>query len=191
MIASSLMLEKSFYGFCQDYSVVNSEITTNSRVTRLNGIAGFVQPQYSTEFSQSYFPYGYIEFVCHPNEVTIYDIIRLHKLFLTKDISTRLRPKIEFAWEHMNIEGEIQPAIAGSETLVVIGYSFPFFNRKTDEALIGLAAESLQQVYLQTNGDIGSKSRLMTILSHLGMSSIQIHEIAETDFFLIPNELQI
>ena len=65
-------------------------------------------------------------------------------------------PMLSFAWESFpvlgisNIINKAQEAIAKSDAIVVIGYSFPFFNRTIDKILISSACkEDKTKIYVQ------------------------------------------
>jgi hypothetical protein len=64
----------------------------------------------------------------------------------------RVRPTLNFAWENDNIQKKVlelaRVETRDTEILVVIGYSFPFFNRVTDRSLIRSMTE-LKTVYFQ------------------------------------------
>lgn len=65
----------------------------------------------------------------------------------------RLKPALSFAWEAEIFEKSIidkaARAVMNSTVLVVIGYSFPFFNREIDRKVIG-GMQSLRTVYFQS-----------------------------------------
>lgn len=69
--------------------------------------------------------------------------------------SGQFRPLITFAWENENISKQvIEEAIRAthdSKVLVIIGYSFPFFNREIDREIIR-SMTKLEKVYFQAPG---------------------------------------
>jgi len=55
---------------------------------------------------------------------------------------------IRYAWERLtDVKAELKTRLANTTHLVVIGYSFPVFNREVDRQI--LAAPNLKKVYLQ------------------------------------------
>lgn len=78
------------------------------------------------------------------------------------------KSSLSFAWEKdENTESFFSKLIASimkTDTLVVIGYSFPFFNRKTDSMILD-NMRGLKKIYVQdpNNGD-AIKSRIESIL---------------------------
>jgi hypothetical protein len=75
----------------------------------------------------------------------IHDVLALYN-YSGSDQVTAMR----FAWENENLDTykDIKRAIADTTELVVIGYTFPFFNREIDQLL--LKDLHLQKVYFQT-----------------------------------------
>ena len=96
---------------------------------------------------------------------------------------------LRFAWENEEdprlemIEG----ALENCEALVVIGYSFPFFNRRIDRRIIG-AMESLQRIYIQaptsSAQDIARTVRTMELPD---VCKVEVYE--NTTTFFLPPEL--
>ena len=61
---------------------------------------------------------------------------------------------LTFAWETAHMTGDserimkIKDSISDADILVVVGYTFPFFNRYVDKAFIG-AIKNLKKIYIQ------------------------------------------
>ncbi len=73
-----------------------------------------------------------------------------------------------------------------TEIVVVIGYSFPFFNRATDRPLFG-GMPSLRRVYVQ---DINSEAVVQSIQGVLPAGrKIEVIPIRECSQFYLPSEL--
>jgi len=72
----------------------------------------------------------------------------------------KLYPSLSFAWEDRNRIAlqQASDASAESEVLIIIGYSFPFFNRKIDRALLE-SMKKLRQVYIQVRAIDGAAVR--------------------------------
>jgi hypothetical protein len=62
------------------------------------------------------------------------------------------QPIMTFAWEDFNVEKGFFPnlckSISETEILIIIGYSFPFFNRKIDKYILD-AMINLKKIYVQ------------------------------------------
>lgn len=95
---------------------------------------------------------------------------------------------LTFAWEKNDPVNKVRNQIleeylTGTTILVVIGYSFPFFNRTTDNKIFELLKPKLQKVYFQ---DPYNDGQFLTERYNL---QIPIIHIKETDSFHIPYEL--
>lgn len=104
-------------------------------------------------------------------------------------------PGISFAWESINRTDRLQdPFLAGvnehiskTNVLVVIGYSFPFFNREVDRRLLVNMEENLEKVYIQDKNPDDVGERLEAALP-VGRD-VQIVLRTSVDQFYLPNEL--
>jgi len=99
---------------------------------------------------------------------------------------------LTFAWEsqkHQRFSTSLELSkaiIKGSEILVIIGYSFPFFNREIDREVINtLIQTGLRKIYYQDkfrDGDF--------LQTQFGLdNTIKIENIKKTDQLFIPIEL--
>ncbi|WP_149274687.1 hypothetical protein [Pareuzebyella sediminis] len=107
------------------------------------------------------------------------------------EISTNknILPGISFAWEgepetHSMFK-EIEESIKDSEILVIIGYSFPFFNRKIDKKIFGLM-KNLRKIYYQDLYAPSFQDRLKGIVNLPDKFPLLAYQ--ETDQFLLPYE---
>lgn len=98
---------------------------------------------------------------------------------------------LSFAWErNMSNEHDIvtlsQNETNDTDILIVIGYSFPYFNREIDREIIG-NMKNLSKVYFQAPDADNLKERFLSIRTDLPISSL----ITRFDLgqFLLPNEL--
>ncbi|MEW5800396.1 MAG: hypothetical protein AB1728_15480, partial [Bacteroidota bacterium] len=100
-----------------------------------------------------------------------------------------LLPTLQFAWEKSSLSQKtIETAkadIAKTEILVVIGYSFPFFNREVDKQL--LASMKPKKVYFQapTQEVKNYPSRYLAVSGH----KTEFIEIDDLSQFYLPAEL--
>jgi hypothetical protein len=98
-----------------------------------------------------------------------------------------LETLLSFAWEEdlENIlDSSVLPKIEPAEILVVIGYSFPFFNREIDRRIIN-AMPNLKTIYFQDKYPINIIDRFQSI------STKKIRKIpySDTEQFCLPPEL--
>ena len=100
-----------------------------------------------------------------------------------------LYPTLSFAWEGEEKEdGVIQlatKAINNTDVLVVIGYSFRFFNREIDKKLI-VEMPSLKKVYFQSPDPHNLSA---TFAALIGERKVELVERLNYKQFLLPNEL--
>jgi hypothetical protein len=102
---------------------------------------------------------------------------------------------LSFSWEHEPVLEEIRSNASTiaerTHVLVVIGYSFPTFNRKMDRVFIEglMKGEQLQKIYVQvTEKDFVSvKSRLSALLPKNHNAEIEF--VPQLDEFYVPYEL--
>lgn len=97
---------------------------------------------------------------------------------------------ISFAWEDKREENSIVKqsieATKNTEVLIVIGYSFPFFNREVDRKIIK-SMTKLKKVYFQAPDADNIKERFLSV-----RDDIQYKELisrVNIDQFLLPDEL--
>jgi hypothetical protein len=106
-------------------------------------------------------------------------------------IGKNFNPALSFAWENdpdiFLINDVAFRASEGTEVLVIIGYSFPDFNRQIDLDI--LRNLPLKRVYFQSPKPENIMTRFLTIRDDLKPE--QMIPWSETDQFLIPKELII
>lgn len=102
--------------------------------------------------------------------------------------------KLSFAWEDdseknkqywLNLEGNTQDAVS----LVVIGYTFPFFNRNIDRTLFD-AMKNLRTIYIQDPNAENLIQNIRPVLSDYH-SQTKIIPLTNVDQFYLPAELSI
>lgn len=101
----------------------------------------------------------------------------------------KLLSGLSFAWERYKTqEHEIvfyaQNETKDTEVLVVIGYSFPYFNREIDREIIG-SMDSLKKVYFQAPNADKLSERFLSIRTDIKTLLPRF----DLDQFLLPNEL--
>jgi hypothetical protein len=193
--------EKAYSGFSDQYDLVESQIAIRVMtkfdeghlpkdhfvIVKLNGTTGFFDGNkhyyYLRDLSASF------DLKTMNNVVSAYADLR-------SDPEKKLFPLLSFAWEkHEPSENSIaDKAIACSgdtEILVVIGYSFPFFNREVDRKIIG-AMPNLRKVYFQDLEPEKIKTRFQAVLGKDPEGKIPYPELVaypEVKDFLLPDEL--
>lgn len=151
-------LEKSFKEFCRDPGFVYQGITNSKNIARLNGVCGVPDRKDMRDLCYSEFSESYVE--------------RVLSLFEGQMKESRaVLPSISFAWEKKNgLEEEVIKKIRGTTTLVVIGYSFQYFNRDVDEILLLSMVDigGLEKIFIQVaESEQGTvQERLLTLFDN-------------------------
>lgn len=100
-----------------------------------------------------------------------------------------IRMDISFAWERSNT---LIPMLKNSfkevETLIIIGYSFPFFNREIDFELIN-SMTNLKRIYIQSPEADNVYERINSIMPEFYMRNINVHKIFDLEQFHLPWEI--
>ena len=101
-----------------------------------------------------------------------------------------LRSAISFAWEDQGISpyviNEAISKTSDATILVVIGYSFPFFNRIVDRKILKMP--QLRKIYFQAPSE-GMNSVAQSFKSIREYPLEGIEKITETEQFFLPPEL--
>jgi hypothetical protein len=107
---------------------------------------------------------------------------------------TDLVTNLSFAWENdnnigNNIVEKAKDISADTETLIVIGYSFPYFNREIDKDIL-TSMQYLERIYIQDVNPNPIITRLKTFkLKEILRRDIEVIPWTDIDQFLIPDEL--
>jgi hypothetical protein len=104
-------------------------------------------------------------------------------------IKNKLVPSLSFAWEDYNygkhiVEKAIEFA-KQTEILVIIGYSFPFFNRLVDRDIIN-SMSNLKKIYFQAPDAELLKERFLAIRDNIKDENLILRKDIEQ--FAFPNE---
>jgi hypothetical protein len=123
---------------------------------------------------------------------SIFEICSSYCLF--KKQPNKFEHGLSFAWEPENANSErnllsiAKNHTSDTEVLVVIGYSFPFFNREIDRALFSKEQmPNLKKVYIQSPTALDSIERFYSIREDI--ESMNIIPKISCDQFYLPNEL--
>lgn len=108
----------------------------------------------------------------------------------TSEMGFQFKTHLSFAWEESanseNMKRSLGETLADTEQVVVIGYSFPFFNRMTDREIFN-AMPNLKKVYVQ---DINPNAVLQSMKAILLVDrKIEVVQITDCGQFYLPSEL--
>lgn len=192
--------EKSYAEYYRDYRIEACQTklnvySKNSRaphfnsdqfgIVKLNGTASLILDE------NKGYPISIITTVNHEYDSKLVETLLrnyalMHHVGSTKN---KLSSTISFAWEDYD-RGmvAISNAIAATkdtEILVVIGYSFPFFNRLVDRDIIR-AMKGLKKVYFQAPDAEDLKERFLAIRDDIGDKDLLLRK--DVMQFVFPNE---
>lgn len=156
------------------------QLTNNGRIIKINGSATFEDKstlRYIEEDTEN-MPAALqvIEFY-HDSQVD------------TSEMGLDFNTHLSFAWENSTnnekIKDTLSKTIENTEIVVVIGYSFPFFNRVTDRYIFG-GMLKLKKVYIQDKNPSAVKQAIEAVLPD---REVNIIPIDNCDQFYLPKEL--
>ncbi len=156
--------------------------TSRSRIIKLNGSARFTKGKEGA--------YQEFQDFCEKS------VNPLHAIYYTagqmRAGSESHQPGISFAWEK-ELDNEVlllaQQLIEQSKIVVIIGYSFPIFNRRIDKSIFKkLDAEKIT-IQAPIDDLEGIKTRFLQTIG--GHSKNRIHLESDTDLFYIPFEMDL
>jgi hypothetical protein len=108
----------------------------------------------------------------------------------TSSMGFQFRTHLSFAWEgapnQENLMNSIKVTTEDTEQVVVIGYSFPFFNRDTDREIFR-NMPSLKKVYIQDINPHAVKESIQAVLP--ADHQIEVVPISNCEQFYLPSEL--
>lgn len=152
------------------------------KICKLNGTTGLAQ-------SPGFYEFMYLdEFDTKFNKEVVEKFVRNYAAAVY--YSNKFYPTLSFAWERQNAEKDIveytKSEVSDTEILVVIGYSFPFFNREVDKNIIG-SMSNLKKVYFQSPDADQLINRFESITDDT--SKLRLKPINDTYQFFLPHEL--
>jgi len=103
--------------------------------------------------------------------------------------------ELKFAWESKNYNtlfNAIESELSKITVLVIIGYSFPFFNREVDRMLFKLMG-NLQKIYIQDINPSDIKESMEEFVNNYNSSGSNIEYFYKTNLkqFVFPKELDV
>jgi hypothetical protein len=171
-------LEKAFYGFCENHDIVIKNVTFNKRIHRINGQCGTHPPGHIVDSFRA---------IMNLKNTPAWEAgINLYKEYMTEPSSPE--PEISFAWEdltHNKLKNAGFSQLLDVTDIVVIGYSFPYFNREIDD-LIFKQFSHIHRIYLQYPE--GVHASIEDRLKNLLPLNEEIIRITSTDLFYIPDD---
>jgi len=141
----------------------NTDVSINQDMSVTSKLSGWVHredmPKFYEDFCNSYY----------------------HSFYVERNSESLL----SFAWENSKMIDKVKEVIHNATVLVVIGYSFPFFNREIDRSL--LSDLDLMKIYIQDKNPDNIWSRMKSIL--VEHKEVDCELISSTDQFYLPSEL--
>lgn len=161
------------------YSLHDNDLTIQPSIFKINGTASFNNWNSLANFRSNY-----------KLNKTILDKI----MYAYKENDSLL----SFAWETSNRKRDDLPTIKTAvehikeaSTLVVIGYTFPFFNRAIDKAIIS-SMDYLNKIYIQdpkANEIMQNLDAVLPVHKKKPYEPVSINPITNCDQFYLPPEL--
>jgi hypothetical protein len=118
-------------------------------------------------------------------------VIKIIQNYINTIRDDKYESSIFFAWEKGDISNNIRDiaksAVKDTKILVVIGYSFPTYNRKVDKEIL-LNMNNLKKIIIQSPEETANniKYRIKNLISNFDSDSIEIY--SSIDEFVIPFE---
>lgn len=163
------------------YKYLHYEDDDNFSIYKLNGTSGLKK---RTDYSDFWFLENF------KHEVNINFVEEIIGKFFHVTKSDMYNSALLFAWEYdesrTSIVSRVINKIKDSVALVVIGYSFPFFNRTVDRQILG-SMENLKRIYLQDPEPQILKEKFQAIRPDI--TDDIIVQIEKCEQFYLPNEL--
>lgn len=153
---------------------------TRNQIFKLNGTANFINQIDISKYDTL-------------NEDLIVEL--LDSYFKGID-NQKTNSRISFAWDNNILSGDnfykaLKEAIQDANILVVIGYTFPFFNREIDRAIFRVM-RNLRKIYIQDPNASNIIDSIHSVCSKPNMDSFinnKVIEISNTSQFYLPPEL--
>ena len=127
------------------------------------------------------------DFSMQINQHFIHELVKIYAglVHYQRDFKTALK----FSWEDdsLNTIKEAIESTHNTDILVVIGYSFPFFNRAVDREII--REMKLKKVYIQNESNDINRVRTGFLSIKPDMNPKDIVDITDTSQFFLPPEL--
>jgi len=161
--------------------------TLNQTVIKLNGTAAFIDnPEIEAVGKGMYAEPFFTEF----------DTWSLHSYAAHMLDNLQYKNTLSYSWEEaapeLDVVEKAKERVKDTETLIVIGYSFPYVNRQMDEMIIQ-SMTNLRTIYIQDPNFEEIKSRLETIIGEdntMDDLNVEIKEVKNLSQFYLPAGFQ-
>lgn len=156
------------------------DLPNNGRVFKVNGSATFTEMEIVSMIKN---------YDKSPSAVQLIQFYA-NAMADTSDLGFLFKTHLSFAWEHSansdNMMRYLRETTVNTEVVVVIGYSFPFFNRETDREIFK-RMPILKKVYVQ---DYNAAAVVQTIQAVLPPArKVEVVPITDCGQFYLPMEL--
>ncbi len=181
-------IEKTYRAYRTDASLPVYEKNADSgfhslsnfgRIFKVNGSASFFDLPYFQDFSN-------LGVSPEVSLIMLYSDVRAGSQLFGHIFKTHL----SFAWEKSSNNDKmlewIKGTVSDAEQVVVVGYSFPFFNREVDREIFSYMS-NLKTIYVQDINPTPVSQTLEAVLRD--RVGVRIVPISNCDQFYLPNEL--
>lgn len=164
----------------------NMNVFANHKIIKLNGTANFKDMLPITDYYEA------------ESEIYLKELLNKYVLY-DKVKGGYGYTRLSFAWDSDKyvddfFDKKIEKMVGDTETLVVIGYTFPFFNRETDRRIFELMS-NLSQIYIQDPNADNTMKNILPVLSDTQKNVMKlrpgdgIEAITNKAQFYLPPEL--
>lgn len=168
-------IQSSYANFLKPASFVDDG---TRQIFKLNGSASFIE---------DYSPAHYYSF--NDGELKNEWVIQLLKIY-----NSPKQCMLNYAWEHetsSDLKHIFDNSLFKAKALVIIGYTFPFFNREVDSFLFSFICRNVQTIYIQDPYADNIKESVLNLIRRTGLPVNDKQIILKKDVsqFLLPPEL--
>lgn len=149
------------------------------KIFKINGSATFSDDRPISDF-------------CKPTQQNLSDK-ELKREVLWYYGNSKLTPDLSFAWEEEQDSSYfyrlLEEQIKNATTMVVVGYTFPYFNRETDRRVIAMMRNLKRIIIQDPNAEAIVQNVEATFQDYQLVNKIKIEPYTHTQSFIIPREL--
>jgi hypothetical protein len=188
--------EIAFSGFSGTDNIIENQqlLSVNKRndqfVDYRKGEFGIFKLNGSTEFRGGLRNTLFFNNISVDGRLDLAQVTKLVQEYVAFSYSKEYKPIFTFAWE-TSYYGEFNNVVleetSDAEVLVIIGYSFPYFNRSLDKLIIKNMTH-LKKVYFQSPEANALIDRFQSIRDDIG--SRDLIPILDLKYFYIPKEIE-
>lgn len=106
----------------------------------------------------------------------------------------QIQPRLSFAWDqedrvNVSMMNAVKDTVSDAKALVVIGYSFPFYNRSVDREIFSYM-DGLETIYIQDPAADEIRQNIQNVLSDIQkVQSVEVLTKTNCSQFFLPPEL--